>query len=51
MNIMKKHGALGTLLSGSGSAVFGIFDDTKAAKDAEKQLKDTGADAFLCVPV
>ncbi len=51
MNIMKQHGALGTLLSGSGSAVFGIFDETEAAKSAEKQLKDTGADAFLCVPV
>lgn len=51
MNIMKKHGALGTLLSGSGSAVFGIFENTDAARSAEKQLKDTGADAFLCVPV
>ena len=51
VNIMKKQGALGVLLSGSGSAVFGIFEDINAAKEAENQLKSIGIDTFLCVPV
>ncbi len=36
-----ENGALGTLMSGSGSAVYGIFENKKAAKKALEQLEDT----------
>ena len=35
---MKKNGALLSLMSGSGSAVFGIFEDARAAKRAREAL-------------
>ncbi len=40
-DIMNKHGASLSLMSGSGSAVFGIFTDTRAAKNAREALCDT----------
>lgn len=44
----KRLGCDGTLMSGSGSAVFGIFKSENAAKNAEKELKDLGFEAFFC---
>ena len=38
-NIMKDMGALNAMMSGSGPTVFGIFDDRKMAKEAQKKLK------------
>ena len=38
-NIMKDMGALNAMMSGSGPTVFGIFDDCKVAKEAQKRLK------------
>ena len=39
--VMNKHGAALSLMSGSGSAVFGIFTDTRAAKNAREALSDS----------
>ena len=50
LNIMKKNGAYGTLLSGSGSSVFGVFEDIKAAKTAALALEANGFTAFACEP-
>jgi 4-diphosphocytidyl-2-C-methyl-D-erythritol kinase len=36
---MMEEGALGALMSGSGSAVFGLFEDQRSAKIATKALK------------
>ncbi len=48
--IMKKNGACGTLMSGSGSSVFGIFKNNDDAARAEAELKVRGYRAFLCRP-
>lgn len=37
---MKRHGALGACMTGSGAAVFGIFSDEAAAAEAEKAFSD-----------
>lgn len=37
-NIMKENGAVLSLMSGSGSAVFGVFDDARSAKRAREAL-------------
>ena len=38
-NVMRRHGALGALMSGSGPTVFGLFDNPKAASDAYEELR------------
>ena len=43
----KQNGAIGTLMSGSGSAVFGIFDSENGAKNAQNGLINAGFSAFL----
>ena len=40
-NCMKSHGALGSLMSGSGPTVFGIFDDVSRAQAAADAIKGT----------
>ena len=42
MEIMKEHGALNALLSGSGPTVFGLFEDEKTAKSAYRAVKESG---------
>ncbi len=42
------YGALISLMSGSGPAVFGIFDDTEKADYAHHYLYGTGAKSFVC---
>ena len=44
-------GALGTCMTGSGSAVFGIFSDKNKAEDCKIQLMEYYSDAFLCHPI
>lgn len=44
-------GALGALLSGSGSAVFGLFDSETAARNAAETLRRTWPQTFLTRPV
>lgn len=49
---MKKHGALGALMSGSGPTVFGVFDDLDRAKRAASELRKShlARQVFLTVP-
>ena len=48
---LRAQGALGTLLSGSGSAGFGLFDDQSAAAAAAEALKKTWPWVFVARPV
>lgn len=45
---LMNHGALGACMSGTGSAVFGIFPDEKTAKDAYYALRKRHQEVFLC---
>ena len=49
--IMLSCGALTSMLTGSGSAVFGIFDDLEKAKDAADRLDKNGYWTALCAPM
>jgi 4-diphosphocytidyl-2-C-methyl-D-erythritol kinase len=44
------HGALGAAMTGTGSAVFGIFGDVNAAKEAKKELGRDYRECFLAAP-
>lgn len=48
---LRAQGALGALLSGSGSAVFGVFDDRYAALAAAKALRGAWPRVFVARPV
>lgn len=43
-----RYGALGALMSGSGPAVFGIFDDEGAAESAAHRLSSIADRVFVC---
>ena len=43
-----EYGAVCAMMSGSGPAVFGIFDDTEKADYAHHYLYDMGAKSFVC---
>lgn len=45
---MIMNGALGALMSGSGSTVFGIFDDLQKAKSSEDSFSKQFSDVYLC---
>ena len=45
------YGALGAAMTGSGSAVFGLFNDEICAKEAYQRLKIRYAECFLTVPI
>ncbi|MBP3454055.1 MAG: 4-(cytidine 5'-diphospho)-2-C-methyl-D-erythritol kinase [Clostridia bacterium] len=45
---LKKRGALTALMTGSGSAVFGVFDSEEAARDAARSLRSRWASTFYC---
>ena len=49
-SIMLDHGAKGALMSGSGTSVFGIFDNEASAKSAYDALKNIGAISHICYP-
>lgn len=49
--VLKESGALGSLMSGSGTAVYGIFDDENAAHRALERIKRSDYVAFLARPV
>lgn len=49
--LMRRCGAAGCLLSGSGSAVFGLFADRDSAERASVRLVGNGYAAFVCRPV
>lgn len=46
---MMENGALGSLMSGSGPTVFGIFDDAKRAKEAREKCRELPFRCFLFV--
>ena len=48
---LRAHGALASLLSGSGSAVFGLFDTETAARAAVEALRPAWPEIFLTRPV
>ncbi len=47
-NIMNTCGALGSMMSGSGTAVFGIFDDEEKMKVAANKLQEENISVFCC---
>ena len=49
-SIMIKNGAAGAMMSGSGTSVFGIFQDESDAKAAKDALVCAGAVAHVCYP-
>lgn len=49
--IMLQNGASGSMMSGSGTSVFGIFENEDDARRALDALKLSGADAHLCYPM
>ena len=48
---LTKLGASSCSLSGSGSAVFGVFRDREEAFNAVSHMKDCGFEAYLCRPI
>ena len=48
--IMREHRTLGCLMSGSGSAVYGLFDDREAARQCAEALRRETEEVFLCRP-
>lgn len=50
-DIMRRNGALGVCMSGSGPTVFGIFDDKQLAENAASQLGDFAGDIIVTAPV
>ncbi len=50
-HIMKNSGAFNAAMTGSGSAVFGIFTDYAKAEKSVKKLKHSNMQSFLCEPI
>ncbi len=48
---MIKNGAIASMMSGSGTSVFGIFSNVDDALKVEKLLRDRGAEAYVCYPI
>lgn len=46
----QSYGALGSRMTGSGSAVFALFQDASKAEVCRKALSEQGIETFLCVP-
>lgn len=49
-DIYMKHGAVASCMTGSGSAVFGIFKNIDDAEKSIEELKKKYKDVFLCTP-
>lgn len=49
-SMMSSCGALGSLMSGSGSAIFALFDDSSKSQTCLEVLKNAGIRAHLCAP-
>ncbi len=49
--IMRKNGALGVCMSGSGPSIYGIFNDKDSAEAALENLKNITTNVFLTKPV
>ena len=49
--VMLEHGALGAKLTGTGSVVFGLFDDRAAAEKAAEALRELVPEVWTAEPV
>lgn len=49
-DIMNKNGALCSCMTGSGSAVYGIFKEKECAKKSVELLKEKFQNVYLCTP-
>ncbi len=49
--IMLTNNAVCSMMSGSGPAVFGLFDNKSNAEKALESLKEYGAYAYMCTPI
>lgn len=49
--MLEKHGALTSLMSGSGPSVFGIFNDRQKAANAAEELNSMNIHANICRPI
>jgi 4-diphosphocytidyl-2-C-methyl-D-erythritol kinase len=49
--VLTENGALGTLLCGSGPAVFGMFLDEETAVKAAKSISEAGFFSAVCAPI
>jgi 4-diphosphocytidyl-2-C-methyl-D-erythritol kinase len=45
---LSESGALGAVMSGTGSAVFGLYEDSEMARSAAEKLRKRYAEVFLC---
>ncbi len=50
-DIFNKNGAVASCMTGSGSAVYGIFEKKEAAEKSTEQLKNKFKNIYLCTPV
>ena len=50
-DVLKKNGALGVCMSGSGPTAFGIFENKENAQKAAEDLKSLAKDIDICTPV
>ena len=48
---LREHGAITAQMTGSGAAVFGVFDDEQAARKAVAALRTGYKEVYLCRPV
>lgn len=49
-DIMLRNGCYAACMSGSGSAVFGVFGDITSAEECSDELEDRFDDIFICEP-
>jgi len=48
--VMRRHGTLGCQMTGSGSAVFGLFSDKGDARRCADALREGGVSVHVCRP-
>ena len=48
--VLEATGALACSMSGSGSTIYGVFDDRTAAQEAQQRLQAKGYRSFFCRP-
>ena len=49
-DIMNKNGALASCMTGSGSAVYGIFEEKSDAENSAEKLREMFNDVYICTP-
>lgn len=49
--IMLDFGAVSAMMSGSGSTIFGLFDNCKSIEKAKDELQNMGFNSYICTPV